>query len=102
MAPKTAGKKVARTKPITSEIKKTGVMRLSRGRMFHKRGLWHIEQWKKQNQKKPEDRKPKKATRVVEKKVGGDKNGGTRKVRVSRFVSLCKIFLTFFFYSFPN
>lgn len=60
-------------------------MRLSRGRMFHKRGLWHIEQWKKQNQKKPEDRKPKKATRVVEKKVGGDKNGGTRKVRVSRF-----------------
>lgn len=85
MAPKTAGKKAPRTKPINSEIKSTGVMRLSRGRMFHKRGLWHIEKWKKQNEKKPEDRRPKKQTRIVEKKVGGDKNGGTRKVRASRF-----------------
>jgi large subunit ribosomal protein L6e len=86
MGPKTAGKqKVARTKPINSEIRKTGVMRLSRGRMFHKRGLWHVEKWRKQNEKKPEDKRPKKPTRVVEKQVGGDKNGGKRRVRVSRF-----------------
>jgi len=89
MAPKTApaagGKKVKSGKPINSELKKTGIMRLSRGRMFHKRGLWHIEKWKKQNEKKPEDRKPKKTTRIVEKKIGGDKNGSTRKVRASRF-----------------
>ncbi len=78
--------KSPRAKPINSEIKSTGIMRLSRGRMFHKRGLWHIEKWRKTNEKKPEERKPKKATRIVEKKVGGEKNGSTRKVRVSRFV----------------
>ena len=94
MGPKTAGKqKVARTKPINSEIRKTGVMRLSRGRMFHKRGLWHVEKWRKQNEKKPEDKRPKKPTRVVEKQVGGDKNGGKRRVRVSRFVSLLPILI---------
>jgi len=77
-------KKEAR-KPVNAEINKTGVMRISRGRMFHKRGLWLIEKWKKQNQRKPEERKPKKDTRIVEKKVGGDKNGSTRKVRAVRF-----------------
>lgn len=89
MPPKTTTaakkEKKARSTPINAEIKKTGIMRLSRGRMFHKRGLWHIEKWKKQNEKKPEDRKPKKPTRIVEKKVGGDKNGSTRKVRTTRF-----------------
>lgn len=86
MAP-TAGKKEkkARTTPINSELKKSGVMRLSRGRMFHKRGLWHIEKWKKTNEKKPENKRPKKPTRIVKKTVKGDKNGGSRSVRVSRF-----------------
>ena len=93
-------KKAARTTPINGEIKKTGVMRLSRGRMFHKRGLWLIEKWKKQNQRKPEERKPKKATRLVEKKVGGEKNGSTRKVRTSRFVSIN--FLYNFFLNYMN
>jgi len=84
MAP--AAKKANKvSKPINAEIKKTGVMRLSRGRMFHKRGLWNIEKWKKSNQKKPEDRVPKKTTRVVKKTVKGDKNGGSRQVRVNRF-----------------
>lgn len=83
MTPK--AKKAARATPINSEVGKTGVMRLSRGRMFHKRGLWLVEKWKKQNQRKPEDRKPKKATRMVEKKVGGEKNGSTRKVRTVKF-----------------
>jgi hypothetical protein len=95
MTPK--AKKAPRTTPINSEIKKTGVTRLSRGRMFHKRGLWLVEKWKKQAQRKPEERKPKKATRVVEKKIGGEKNGSTRKVRSVRFVSS---YFTILLYSF--
>jgi hypothetical protein len=89
MAPPASTKKEkkARTTPINSELKKSGIMRLSRGRMFHKRGLWHIEKWKKTNEKKPEDKRPKKATRIVKKQVKGDKNGGSRSVRVNRFVS---------------
>jgi large subunit ribosomal protein L6e len=83
MSPKAVKK--ARTTPINTELKSTGIMRLSRGRMFHKRGLWNIEKWRKQNEKKPDEKKQqKKTTRVVEKKIGGDKNGGTRRVRVSR------------------
>jgi large subunit ribosomal protein L6e len=87
MAPPASTKKEkkARTTPINSELKKSGIMRLSRGRMFHKRGLWHIEKWKKTNEKKPEDKRPKKATRIVKKQVKGDKNGGSRSVRVNRF-----------------
>jgi len=77
--------KSPRATPINSEIKSTGIMRLSRGRMFHKRGLWHIENWRKTNEKKPEDKKPKKATRIVTKTVKGDKNGKERKVREKRF-----------------
>jgi large subunit ribosomal protein L6e len=90
MAPPAAAAKTAKkagkvTKPINGVIGKTGIMRLSRGRMFHKRGLWHIEKWKKTNEKKPEERKPKKATRIIKKTVKGDKNGGSRQVRVKRF-----------------
>jgi len=77
--------KKANSTPINSELKKSGVMRLSKGRMFHKRGLWLIEKWKKTNEKKPADKQPKKETRVVKKTVKGDKNGGTRQVRVKRF-----------------
>lgn len=83
MAPK--AKKAARTTSINAELKSTGVMRLSRGRMFHKRGLWHIEKWRKTNEKKPAA--PKNVARVVKKEVKGDKNGKTRSVRVQRFVS---------------
>jgi len=88
MAPPAAAAKKAkspRATPINREIKKSGIMRLSRGRMFHKRGLWHIEKWRKTNEKKPEERKPKKATRIVTKQVKGDKNGKERKCRVKRF-----------------
>jgi hypothetical protein len=80
------GKKAARAKPINNELKSSGIMRLSRGRMFHKRGLWLIEKWKKQNEKKPEDKK-KSTARVVKKQIKGDKNGGSRMVRSTRFVS---------------
>lgn len=84
MAPK-SGKKAPRAQPINTELKSSGVMRLSRGRMFHKRGLWHIEKWRKQNEKKPEDKRPKKTTRIVKKDIKGDKNGKTRAVRSQRF-----------------
>jgi large subunit ribosomal protein L6e len=84
MAPPAAQKKPkAHTTPCNTELK-SGVMRLSRGRMFHKRGLWQVEKWKKQNEKKTAAPK-KTTTRLVEKKVGGEKNGGKRLVRASRF-----------------
>jgi len=70
--------------PINKELKSSGIMRLSRGRMFHKRGLWLIEKWKKQNEKKPEEKK-KTPTRMVQKQLKGDKNGGKRMVRAKRF-----------------
>jgi len=85
MAPVAKKAKNPRAVPINSELNKSGVMRLSRGRIFHKRGLWLVDQWKKKNEKKPEDKKAKKATRVVQKTVKGDKNGQTRNVRVKRF-----------------
>lgn len=88
MAPTQGGKKkAARSQPINQELKSSGIMRLSRGRMFHKRGLWHIEKWKKQNEKKP-DAKKKTLTRVVKKQLKGDKNGGSRMKRLQRFVRL--------------
>jgi large subunit ribosomal protein L6e len=89
MAPKKEEKK--RTSPINAVLKsvKKGIMKLSRGRMFHKRGLWHIEKWKKTHEGKPkpseEKRKTAKPARVIKKQVKGDKNGGTRQVRAIRF-----------------
>merc|ERR1712231_5622 len=88
MAP-TAAKTTKKVKkagsPINKELKKSGVMRLSRGRMFHKRGLWHIAKWQKTNAKTAEQKAPKKATKVVKKEVKGEKNGKTRTTRVNRF-----------------
>jgi large subunit ribosomal protein L6e len=84
MAPtvaKPSAKKVKSCKPINTVLGKSGVMKLSKGRMFHKRGLWHIAKWQKTNVKKV----VKKATRVVKKEVKGDKNGKTRMVRVNKF-----------------
>ena len=83
--PATTGtKKVKSGKPINSELKSSGVMRLSRGRMFHKRGLWHIAKWQKSQ--KPAERKTR--TRVVKKEVKGEKNGKSRSVRVGKLVSV--------------
>jgi large subunit ribosomal protein L6e len=91
MAPATAAKTTKKVKktgpgaPVNSEMKKTGVMRLSKGRMFHKRGLWHIAKWQKTNAKTAAQKAPKKATKVVKKEVKGEKNGKTRTTRVNRF-----------------
>jgi len=83
MAPKK--EKKARTTPINTELKKTGIMRLSRGRMFHKRGLWLVEKWKKTNEKKVGEKKNKNNTRIAKKQLGGEKNGKARDVRVKKF-----------------
>jgi len=89
MAPPAAAKQTTKKvkkagKPINGELKSSGVMRLSRGRMFHKRGLWNIAKWQKTNAKKPEDKRPKKVTKIVKKEVKGEKNGKTRMVRVNK------------------
>jgi len=90
MAPPKKEKK-ARTNPINEALKsaKKGIMKLSRGRMFHKRGLWHVEKWKKAQEGKPkpseEKRKTAKVARIAVKQVKGDKNGASRKVRTVRF-----------------
>jgi len=90
MAPPKKEKK-ARTNPINVALQnvKKGVMKLSRGRMFHKRGLWHIEKWKKTHEGKPkpsvEKRKTAKDSRIATKQIKGDKNGSVRKVRAVRF-----------------
>lgn len=75
-------KKIANKKPINAPLGSSGVMRLSRGRMFHKRGLWLLEQFKKKQQAKKTKQTEK---RMVEKPIKGEKNGGKRLVRVSRF-----------------
>ena len=53
---------------------------------FHSSGLWNIAKWQKTNAKKPEDKRPKKVTKVVKKEVKGEKNGKTRMVRVNKMV----------------
>merc|ERR550517_1554810 len=66
-------------KPRNYVLGGSGVMRFSRSRMYGKRAMYKI---KKTAQKKSE--KPKGEARMVTKQIGGDKNGGTRTVRVHR------------------
>ena len=66
------------------ELGTSGIMRFSRSRMFAKRAVYR--------KKKPDQTKAvtkKRAETYVEKQIGGEKNGGTRKVPVKRAVS-CK------------
>jgi len=53
-----------------------GVLRFGRSKMYHKKGLWAKRTVKVAKQVK--DKKP----LTVEKKIKGDKNGGTRRVQV--------------------
>lgn len=60
-----------------------GVMRFSRARMFHKKGLWAKKPFKAAK------KTAKKADTFVVKKIGGGQNGGERKVAKVRTVCLC-------------
>jgi len=55
-----------------------GVMRFSRARMYHKRGMWAQKKTKVAAKPKP------KVELFTMKKIGGDKNGGERKVLKTR------------------
>nr|CAD2165266.1 unnamed protein product [Meloidogyne enterolobii] len=57
-----------------------GVLRFSKARMFHKRGLW--EKLKKPYQK--QEKKVEAKEKFIVKKIGGDKNGGERKILVQK------------------
>ncbi|MFH4977867.1 hypothetical protein AB6A40_004576 [Gnathostoma spinigerum] len=55
-----------------------GLMRFSRARMYHRRGLWARKKFEKV--KKPIQKKEK----YITKPIGGDKNGGERKVLIHK------------------
>ena len=57
-----------------------GLQRFSKARMYHKRGMWI--KLKKPFQKQP--RKTDQKEKFIVKKIGGDKNGGERKVPVQK------------------
>jgi len=75
-------------------LNNNGLMRFSRGRMFHRRALYRISKWKTDQAKLKGDKtkktvgsiQKKKATPALKKKpVGGDRNGKERLVRTKRF-----------------
>jgi hypothetical protein len=89
------GKKVVNShsnRPLNSN----GLMRFSRGRMFHRRALYRINKWKGDQAKLQGDKtkktvgsiqKKKKRTPALKKKpIGGERNGKERIVRTKRFV----------------
>lgn len=55
-----------------------GVYRFSRSRMYHKKALWKFV-----GKKNPKKEKPKKPKSII-KEIGGEKNGGTRVVLLTR------------------
>lgn len=78
IAPKPAeGEKKKGGKPRNYDLG-NGVYRFSRSRMYHKKALYKFVNKKVAPKKKPV--KP----RTVEKKIGGEKNGGTRIVLVQK------------------
>jgi len=79
MGPKTEEKT---RKPRNYVLGGSGVMRFSQNRMYKKRATWRLK--KKGGKPAPTTDKKQTNARVIEKPIGGDKNGQTRKVRVSR------------------
>lgn len=77
-------------------LNNNGLMRFSRGRMFHRRALYRIQKWKSDRAKLQGDQSKKTATGVQKKNqrkpalqkkpVGGERNGKERLVRTKRFV----------------
>ncbi|XP_013399917.1 60S ribosomal protein L6 [Lingula anatina] len=66
-------------KPRNYELGGSGIMRFSSARMYKKKAVYKFA---KPGQKRTD--KAKSETRMVKKQIGGDKNGGTRTVRVTR------------------
>jgi large subunit ribosomal protein L6e len=94
--PKTtaSGKKVVNSHS-NRLLNANGLMRFSRGRMYHRRALYRISKWKGDQAKLQGDKtkktagsiqKKKKRTPALKKKpVGGERNGKERLVRTKRF-----------------
>jgi large subunit ribosomal protein L6e len=101
-----AGSKVKKAKTTASGKKvvnshsnrllsNNGLMRFSRGRMYHRRALYRINKWKGDQAKLKGDKTKKTAGSIQKKKqrtpalkkkpVGGERNGKERLVRTKRF-----------------
>jgi hypothetical protein len=91
-----SGKKVVNShsnRPLNGN----GLMRFSRGRMFHRRALYRISKWKGDQAKLQADKTKKTVGNIQTKKqrtlalkkkpIGGERNGKERLVRTKRFVS---------------
>ena len=95
-----AGKKVVNSHS-NRVLNNDGLMRFSRGRMFHRRALYRIQKWKSDQAKLQGDKTKKTAGSIQKKKqrtpalkkkpVGGERNGKERLVRTKRFVCTCSI-----------
>jgi len=100
-----SGKKVVNSHS-NRPLNNTGLMRFSRGRMFHRRALHRINKWKGDQAKLQGDKTKKTAGSIQKKKqrtpalkkkpVGGDRNGKERLVRTKRFVSLFVFYRIFY------
>lgn len=75
--------KKPRVKPRNYVLGNSGVLRWSKSASFSKKARYRFA---KPGQKAPQKEAPK--PKVVEKQIGGEKNGGTRQVQAKRFVSL--------------
>lgn len=82
-------------------LSNNGLMRFSRGRMFHRRALYRISKWKADQAKLKADKTKKTAGSIQKKKrtpalkkkpVGGERNGKERLVRTKRFVCRFEFF----------
>ncbi|KAI6180083.1 60S ribosomal protein L6 [Aphelenchoides besseyi] len=78
MTPSAKGVKKTPRMPRNSELA-PGLSRFSAGRIFHKRGLW-----KKLEKPRPAAEKKAAPEKFTVKKVGGAKNGGERKVLLTK------------------
>ncbi|CAF1658084.1 unnamed protein product [Rotaria magnacalcarata] len=98
--PQTTATKIASGKKVVNShsnrlLNGDGLMRFSRGRMFHRRALYRIGKWKDQQAKLKGDKtkktagsiqkKNKRAPALKKKPIGGDRNGKERLVRTKRF-----------------
>jgi hypothetical protein len=104
-----SGKKVVNSHS-NRPLNNNGLMRFSRGRMFHRRALYRISKWKSDQAKLQGDKTKKTAGSIQKKKqripalkkkpVGGERNGKERLVRTKRFVRTLFFFIKiFYFYS---